>query len=83
MNVLFTTNDYESKITFFEDYYKKTSDGDFNTIKMNNLDDMEAKIQNFLSMDKFETYKGYLELFSVFLIILALELPSESLKPII
>lgn len=80
---MFTSNDFETKINFFEEYYRVSSDGDFNTIKINNQDDMETAIQELLSLDKYRLYKGFLEGFSVFLIVLALELPLELVKPLI
>ena len=47
------------------------------------MDDMDGNIQNILSNEDYHTYKGYFEGIAVFLVILALEMPVESIKPII
>lgn len=83
LQTLFTSNDFDSHIADFEEFYKCTSDGDFNTITIENNDNMDEKIQTLLANDSIQTYKGCIEGLSIFLIILALEMPSERLKPII
>lgn len=45
VKTLFTSDDFDTKIKSFEEFYRLTSHGDFNTFDNNNDDVMTTKVQ--------------------------------------
>ena len=48
LKTLFTSDDFDSKIKEFEEFYRLTSKGDFNTFSSDNDDIMTTKIQSLI-----------------------------------
>lgn len=81
LQTIFTTDDYKTKIRHFEEFYRVSSDGDFNTVRSSNADSAMNIIQDFINSDTGYYVRSFLEGISVILILFAFEYQGESVKP--
>jgi len=80
LKTLFTSDDFDTKINEYEEFYRLTSKGDFNTFSSDNDDIMTTKIQSLIKNENFLFIRGLLEGFSILMIIISLDYSTENVK---